>query len=775
MILEKQTEATILSEGQSQDSTKMSLDLDSAQILMQMLSKNLYSDAVGSTIREWASNALDSHRKAGVDKPTVVSFIRNSNDNYEFSVEDFGTGLDNNDVVNIISKYGKSIKRDSNEFLGAMGLGFKSGLAYSSSFYFVARKDGMERKYMMYEGEEVNTIDLLYEKPTTEGNGVKMILPVQYNDKYEFIRKMREQLAYFEGVYFNVHNDEIKNDFTIYRGEHFQSSTLCNNKELHLCLDNVYYPIDFQKLGIDKINIPIGLKFGLNDGIFPIPNRESIKYSKETKEAILNKIKLVADILVTKYNTTIHDTDDFKAIIEYYNTFNKMVDGFVPGTSFDICTIIPHASVSVSTPKLNGVKLLDLNDVVSNRSYILNEYTKKYEIRNGTFRENKKSWNTELNINHLRYNDVIYCFSNRINGVMKDYLKSIHFHNVIFVKKDNPFILGRIGRNTDYNTYIKLCSLTTKNKSEWRERIKEYQYIQSLFTQTFIDLDSLVISQKWLDDRKAFKNASKVKVGGNGTRRVKLEGEVSVKKAEKLERYVTGKNCKFVPDIIKLAEFHRNKTVCIYGGGDDVELMDKLFITVKNAEFFQLSERELKRIQDAKLHNLIPLSTFMKGEHKIFKRVVTAYLIQLLINKYQHVFKKKDRLKAVSKDLYDKLVELENYKNRAAINYADNATLKAMCDVAKEHNLFDISIKSLHDETVKTLERLPFLNPLFSEISNYCNYKENDEDALSQTICSLFKYYKQKVNWDKYKKIIINDEVFEEEITEEVMEDLMDD
>jgi hypothetical protein len=49
--------------------------------------------------------------------------------------------------------------------------GFKSPLAYCSSFFFTCRKDGVERKYMMYEGEDVNTIDLLYETPTTERNG----------------------------------------------------------------------------------------------------------------------------------------------------------------------------------------------------------------------------------------------------------------------------------------------------------------------------------------------------------------------------------------------------------------------------------------------------------------------------------------------------------------------------------------------------------------------------------------------------------------------------
>jgi HSP90 family molecular chaperone len=121
MILEKQKEANVLVDGQSQESIGMSLDLDSAQILMQMLSKNLYSDDIGSTIRECASNALDSHRRAGVKDPIVVAFKESNSHNYEFSVEDFGIGLDANDVKNIISKYGKSTKRESTTELGMMG------------------------------------------------------------------------------------------------------------------------------------------------------------------------------------------------------------------------------------------------------------------------------------------------------------------------------------------------------------------------------------------------------------------------------------------------------------------------------------------------------------------------------------------------------------------------------------------------------------------------------------------------------------------------------
>lgn len=122
MIIEKQKEANVLVGGISQESIGMSLDLDSAQMLMQMLSKSLYSDGIGSAIRETASNALDSHRRAGVKEPIVVAFKEAQSYNYEFSVEDFGLGLDDEDVKNIISKYGKSTKRESATELGMFGL-----------------------------------------------------------------------------------------------------------------------------------------------------------------------------------------------------------------------------------------------------------------------------------------------------------------------------------------------------------------------------------------------------------------------------------------------------------------------------------------------------------------------------------------------------------------------------------------------------------------------------------------------------------------------------
>ena len=548
MILEKQKEAFVQQEGETQESIGMSLDLDSAQILMQMLSKNLYSDAIGSTVRECASNALDSHRRAGVTDPIVVSFTRSNDNNYEFAVEDFGTGLDADDVRNIISKYGKSTKRNSANELGMMGLGFKAPLAYSSSFYFVCRKDGMERKYMMYEGEDVNTIDLLHEAPTTERNGVKVIIPVNYRDRHNFIDKIKQQLAYFENVYFNI--DGFTNDFVIIRHPHFQFSELATDRNLHICLDNVYYPLDYSKLGIDSLYIPIALRFSLTDGIFPTPNREAIRYTEEAKTVILERLQQAADYFIEKYNETVQDTENLKLI---YNHFRSSSRNYIIGkNSWDIHPLAKFATIPLKDPKFKGIELLDMADVISMDSYILGEYENKFTVNRKNMRIIKGYHANTLCIRNMQ--DKVYVYKNKIGGIKKDYIKSLQaglYNDGIIVRKDKSFTL--FNNTGDYDCYYKLLDLKKHPKSEWRARIKEFQFILSCLTKHFVDVDSMEVPQEFIDSRKKQRIATG-QIKGVTTRRIKLKGEMTCKIAKPLERDVYGKNCKWVSTTYNMAD-----------------------------------------------------------------------------------------------------------------------------------------------------------------------------------------------------------------------------
>jgi hypothetical protein len=187
----------------------------------------------------------------------------------------------------------------------------------------------------------------------------------------------------------------------------------------------VYYPLDFTKLGIDRINIPVGLRFSLSDGLFPTPNRESIRYTKEAKDIILAKIGKMVDHFITKYNETVADSDDFIAVLKYHATNRRYVN--VPGknnSSFDLTDVVKHGSVLIASPKVSSLKKLDLQKLVRNKEYILGEYDKKFELYNDRMSQVKSYWRSGVDI-ISRNDEQHYLYSEKISGAMKDYMKSI--------------------------------------------------------------------------------------------------------------------------------------------------------------------------------------------------------------------------------------------------------------------------------------------------------------------------------------------------------------
>jgi hypothetical protein len=781
MILEKQTESHILQEGTTQETVKMSLDLDSAQVLMQMLSKNLYSDSIGSTIRECASNALDSHRRAGSDKPIIVSFKRNNQaDTYEFAVEDFGIGLDADDVVNIISKYGKSTKRNSNTELGMMGLGFKAPLAYSSSFYFVARKDGMERKYMMYEGEDTNSIDLLYERATDEPNGVKVIVPVTYYDRYNFVLKIKEQLAYFENVYFDVEpmgSYSVTNDFTIHRAEHFQYSSLATNNDMHLCLDNVSYPIDWDKLGISRIGIKMALRFSLSDGLFPTPNREAIRYTQEAKETILKKMATVANVFMEKFNEAITTQSDIKAIMQFYSKNNKYIKSWYKGTDEDVCIddLVIHSSIPVAQPKLDNIKLLNLERLaVKAKEYILAEYKFKYRFT-GKFQTMKSYYHEYLRISDFTsYNfGGVYIYNHELSKGKQDYLRTILPDNkqIYFVKK-SPFKLRAKGGQVDYGKYYdSVLGLNNYPKSQWRELIKEFQYVVGLYAKDFIDVDAIEIPQSFKDAQKAKRLKITIAAASvKGPKKIRMKGEFSGKVGTQMQIDLSDQHCKFVPTTYKMELIHQVRCLHVYGKEADKKKMDNAWSCFnKHVTFVLVAQATFDNLQKADLHNWITLDKFMEGKNRPFKTVATEFLIRDLIEKYSATFKRINTVREISTDLADKLQTLWDYHNSQYRSYCDDDTRKAVIEHALANNLFDQPTYLVYKQVNEVFTKLKFLDAILETMG----YRESKrESPMMIAIADLFKYHKHRVNLEHYTLKLTEDAPLEETLTQDTIEEL---
>jgi hypothetical protein len=759
IINQKQSEIEILETGNN-DTIDMSLDMDSAHILMNMLSKNLYSDAIGSAIRETVSNSLDSHRRSKCKKAIIVSLKENEEGNLEFSSEDFGTGLDDGDIRNIISKYGMSTKRQEANSLGAMGLGFKSPLAYSSSFYFVCRKNGMERKYLMYENENGNSIDLLYESPTTECNGVKVIIPVKYVDRWNFFNKIQEQLAYFENVYFDVLVGEstIDNEFSIYRADNYQFSSLASDGYMHICLDDVYYPLDFSKLGISRINIPIGLRFGLSDGLFPIPSREALLYNNKTKEIILNKIKSISEEFIIKYNNSIEETENIQEIFKYYNTSSKYIN--IRDSSFDVTILSDYSTININTPKLKNVSLLNLKTIYSNRDYIFGEYKLRYTMYNNRFQENKNYSFRDIQPMSLNKRNY-YIYDETIPGNKKTYFReTLDSSNYYFVKKFKNFRLFKYDKYDGYNNYYDILDLQRYPKEQWRQVIKEFQYVQSLLLENFINVNNFVIPQEWHDARKK----KRVSISSGGTRKVKLQGEITCKLAVPLLKS-NGNNCKFVSETYKLEDLHKQKCLFVYTKHDNASNLDKLFEISKkqSMRFITFSDQTLKVVQKLNIHNLISYEKFMEGKNAPFKRIVTSYVIKQLKDENDSLFGNLDVIKLISESLYTKLNNLYEYERHNYV-YSSDSAITAMLEVATNNNLFDENIYPEYLEMKALLEKLPFIDIIIGKMSRY----SKKEDELFPILIDMFKYYKKRIDYKHYN-IKLNEEVLTNETIEELI------
>lgn len=632
----------------------------------------------------------------------------------------------------------------------------------------------MERKYMMYEGEDVNTIDLLHEAPTTERNGVKVIVPVKYQDQYQFRKKIKEQLCYFEDVYFDVPSDSsIHNEFVISRHPDFQFSELCESRELHVCLDNVYYPLDFDKIGSSRINFPIALRFSLTDGIYPTPNRESIRYTQEAKEIIKSKLSDVADYFINKYNEGIESGCDIRSMINHLEKSGKYID--FNGTSVNIDDLAGYATVQVKTPQLEGLSLIDFATFYNSnkKNYLLEDFTVKFYLNNKRMMDASKGYNWYWKPQTLAANDAkVYIYQDKLPGIKKDYLRSLYgYEKVFLVKASKPMTLG-IPTKFDIRTYYHLLDLKKYPKNQWRDVIKEYQSIIGMLSASFIDLDELEVPQAFIDSRKKVK-AVVTSAGQSVARGPKLKGEVIGKRAEELMKWSDGRNCKFVPITYKLEEMHTHKMLRVYAHHDDYLKIDALYglISKQKMEVVTFSQRELTILKDSEIHNLISLETFMEGNTAPFKRMATAYYIRKMMDEYKSVFERSTQIGYVSTELRDKLFTLAKYvsDNYVIPGYSGGSGqakdfLNSMLSIAEENNLFDMNMYPEALEMRELLTKLVFLNPLCARIGYY-----NEQDPIINVMTDLFKYYKHRVNLKHYN-IRINEEV----LTEETVEQLID-
>lgn len=269
----------------------------------KVLSDTLYQDKIGSMVREVSCNARDSHVAAG---KADVAFEIHLPDNFEpwFSVKDYGLGLSHEDVKNVFTVYFQSTKDQSNDAIGAFGLGAKTPFSYTDQFTVTSVKDGKLTIYSAYiTSEYIPNIRVMHEQDTDQPNGVEIKVSAKNEDFYKFHAAVSNQLRFFKvkPVIKNCNYFSFEEIQTSYSSDVIAVSNKVNvYGKLFIVQGDVGYPADVSLLRnkvnkeakevLDAFNmLDVQLFFKIGE-IGVTASREGIEYNEKTVKNIEDKL-----------------------------------------------------------------------------------------------------------------------------------------------------------------------------------------------------------------------------------------------------------------------------------------------------------------------------------------------------------------------------------------------------------------------------------------------------------------------------------------------------
>lgn len=416
---------------------KTSIDPKNLEFITTLLSSNLYSDPEQSFIREIVSNAWDSHVEAGTtDIPVIIKFKKDYDD-YSITIRDYGTGLSPERFNEIYRNIGSSTKRESNDYIGAFGVGHLVTFACSNATYITSYYKGIAYYYVGTKSNNTITYHQLRTEPTTEKNGVE--ITIKGITEIQPYRKALNCITFFPNIYVDGIDTNI-NNVKIKKFKYFAAATTYITQRL--LLGNVLYPCNKSLLPantrrkIDKIEFTgIVVKFDIGE-LSITPNRENIIYNQETINKIIERVDKAYDELMTLIKNKI--SKDYDDIIEYYNiltrsiSYDPVTDNLIKSLNYEGCRIdteLIQNSVTYKGKNLEtsfGSLRYVLSSTVPNYKGVVykNKFYKKrlpYEIRNNNIVTSKnililnsKARLTEIVKTYLRRNYDTFCIMSDI-------------------------------------------------------------------------------------------------------------------------------------------------------------------------------------------------------------------------------------------------------------------------------------------------------------------------------------------------------------------------
>jgi hypothetical protein len=487
MIIEKDKKTIV--QSHDFDSVNCTIDAEDMRYVASLL-RNNYSNTRLAVVREISANALDANVEANQTRPIEISIP--SKLNPLFRVRDFGGGLSKEDVFGLYSKYGKSTKRESNNYIGAFGIGKFAPLSYGDNFTCVSYNGGLKISYNIFVNDDDDTkIVELHREPSNEPSGLCIEVAVAESDVDDFRKIIKNFFEFFsdkempkfigdDGTFVRNRDKllESKTDSWFFVSDDRDNSYYYrDNGSSHVIMGRVAYPLNAQSIqvanfveSVSKQKIIINL---LNQSNFYLRlplgavklhhSRESLEYNKATQQKIVGAMLKACEEVQEIAKEKLADSEDlFEAKSNYARIVNSM--------PYNMRSIFENAF------EWNGIKI---NSAVFHREHkmyddlILTQTTrdKDSSARNGfKVRSNKVTRIHCDNETIFLYQDIESSHGNNLRARTifneNDKLNTIFFINPL-TKLAKSYIKNEWNFNLIDKKHIRYTSKVVKEKIQY--------------------------------------------------------------------------------------------------------------------------------------------------------------------------------------------------------------------------------------------------------------------------------------------------------------------
>jgi hypothetical protein len=300
----------------------------------EALSGGLYNNRILAPIRELSANAYDSHVDAGCpEKPFEIHGPTSLDPT--FYIRDYGTGLSEEKVDKVFRGYFNSTKKNSNDYVGCLGLGSKSPFAYVQSFTVKSFYNGKCYIYNCYKNSKnCPAITKIGELETDEPNGLHISFPVKDSDFYSFRSEISKNFTFYKvkPIVTGINNFSFSQPEYILSNDKF-GITKSKSSSL-VVMGNIAYPFSSSQFKTSDSSFSSDESKIVNWGIHlfvPIgsvniaSSREALSYTEATMKTIKEHVEIAALALREEVSKTAMQIPTIWDARLYCNSVSKNV------------------------------------------------------------------------------------------------------------------------------------------------------------------------------------------------------------------------------------------------------------------------------------------------------------------------------------------------------------------------------------------------------------------------------------------------------------------